>query len=157
MTAKQLEQIAALRRENYPYSFIGRELGLSPNNVKSICRRKRLEAVGSRKTKAEKQKRPLCRYCHKPLRGTVRRERCFAQITAAPNGAESTGRLSRSSLDSSGKQSDEWYQEVRTMRIEEIPAKPKEQKIIRVAAYARVSSDKDSRLPLAGGPDRILP
>ncbi len=30
MTAKQLEQIAALRRENYPYSFIGRELGLSP-------------------------------------------------------------------------------------------------------------------------------
>ena len=30
------------------------------------------------------------------------------------------------------------------MRIEEIPAKPKEQKIIRVAAYARVSSDKDA-------------
>lgn len=28
--------------------------------------------------------------------------------------------------------------------IEEIPAKPKEQKIIRVAAYARVSSDKDA-------------
>ena len=38
MTAKQLEQIAALRQENYPYSFIGRELGLSPNTVKSICR-----------------------------------------------------------------------------------------------------------------------
>ena len=30
------------------------------------------------------------------------------------------------------------------MRIEEIPAKPKEQKTIRVAAYARVSSDKDA-------------
>lgn len=30
------------------------------------------------------------------------------------------------------------------MRIEEIPAKPKEQTIIRVAAYARVSSDKDA-------------
>lgn len=30
------------------------------------------------------------------------------------------------------------------MLIEEIPAKPKEQKIIRVAAYARVSSDKDA-------------
>ena len=30
------------------------------------------------------------------------------------------------------------------MRIEEIPTKPKEQKIIRVAAYARVSSDKDA-------------
>ena len=31
MTEQQLEQIAALRKENYPYSFIGRELGLSPN------------------------------------------------------------------------------------------------------------------------------
>ena len=30
------------------------------------------------------------------------------------------------------------------MHIEEIPAKPKEQKTIRVAAYARVSSDKDA-------------
>ena len=30
MTEQQLEQIAALRRENYPYSFIGRELGLIP-------------------------------------------------------------------------------------------------------------------------------
>ena len=37
MTEQQLEQIAALRRENYPYSFIGRELGLSPNTVKSVC------------------------------------------------------------------------------------------------------------------------
>ena len=77
MTAKQLEQIAALRRENYPYSFIGRELGLSPNTVKSICRRKGLEAAGSRKTKAEKQNAPLCRYCHKPLRGMVRRGALF--------------------------------------------------------------------------------
>ena len=34
MTVQQLEQIAALRQENYPYSFIGRELGLSPNTVK---------------------------------------------------------------------------------------------------------------------------
>ena len=30
------------------------------------------------------------------------------------------------------------------LQIEEIPAKPKEQKTIRVAAYARVSSDKDA-------------
>lgn len=28
--------------------------------------------------------------------------------------------------------------------IEEIPARPKEEKVIRVAAYARVSSDKDA-------------
>ena len=30
------------------------------------------------------------------------------------------------------------------MKITEIPAKPKEQKIVRVAAYARVSADKDA-------------
>ena len=30
------------------------------------------------------------------------------------------------------------------MKITKIPAKPKEQKRIRVAAYARVSSDKDA-------------
>ena len=30
------------------------------------------------------------------------------------------------------------------LQIEEIPAKPKEQKTIRVAAYARVSSEKDA-------------
>ena len=30
------------------------------------------------------------------------------------------------------------------MRIEEIPVRPKEPKITRVAAYARVSSDKDA-------------
>ena len=30
------------------------------------------------------------------------------------------------------------------MRITEIPAKPQEEKVIRVAAYARVSSDKDA-------------
>ena len=77
MTAQQLEQIAALRLENYPYSFIGRELGLSPNTVKSICQRKGFKANGSRKTKTEKQNAPLCRYCHKPLNGIVRRGALF--------------------------------------------------------------------------------
>ena len=77
MTVQQLEQIAALRQANYPYSFIGRELGLSPNTVKSVCRRKRFEATGSRKTKEEKQNAPLCRYCHKPLAGVVRHGAVF--------------------------------------------------------------------------------
>ena len=36
------------------------------------------------------------------------------------------------------------------MRIEEIPASPKKPKVTRVAAYARVSSDKDA----AGFPAR---
>lgn len=69
MTGQQLEQIAALRLENYPYSFIGRELGLSPNTVKSVCRRKGFGATGSRKTKAEKLNAPICRYCHKIING----------------------------------------------------------------------------------------
>ena len=34
--------------------------------------------------------------------------------------------------------------EVIFMKITEIPAKPQEEKTIRVAAYARVSSDKDA-------------
>ena len=55
MTVKQLEQIAALRQCNYPYSFISRELGLPINTVKSICRRKGLVTTGPRKTKAEKE------------------------------------------------------------------------------------------------------
>ena len=69
MTVQQLEQIAALRQENYPYSFIGRELGLSPNTVKSVCRRKGFGATGLRKTKAEKLNAPICRYCHKIFDG----------------------------------------------------------------------------------------
>ena len=77
MTEQQLEQIAVLRKENYPYSFIGRELGLSPNTVKSICQRKGFAASGTRKTKAEKQNAPLCRYCHKPLPETKRRGALF--------------------------------------------------------------------------------
>ena len=77
MTEQQQEQIAALRRENYPYSFIGRELGLSPNTVKSICQRKGFAASGAQKTKAEKQNAPLCRYCHKPLPEIKRRGALF--------------------------------------------------------------------------------
>ena len=76
-TEQQLEQIAVLRRENYPYSFIGRELGLSPNTVKSICQRQGFAASGAQKTKAEKQNTPLCRYCHKPLPETKRRGALF--------------------------------------------------------------------------------
>lgn len=63
MTAKQLETIAALRRHNYPYSFIGRELGLSINTVKSVCRRKNYKANGQRKTKEEKLSARFCPNC----------------------------------------------------------------------------------------------
>lgn len=77
MTARQLEQIAALRERNYPYSFIGRVLALSPNTVKSICRRKGFRASGSRKTKREKATAVLCRNCRKPLPADMRSDAVF--------------------------------------------------------------------------------
>ena len=48
------QRIAELRQQNYSYRFIGDALALSPNTVKSICRRQHYDAVGPRKTKAEK-------------------------------------------------------------------------------------------------------
>ena len=85
MTAQQLERIEELRAQNYPYSFIGRELDLSSNTVKSICRRKGFHAFGSRKTKAEKQHPPLCKNCHRVLTGAGRSDRqfCSAKCRAA--------------------------------------------------------------------------
>lgn len=77
MTAQQLETIAALRQHNYPYSFIGRELGLSVNTVKSVCRRKGLVTVCSRKTKAEKASALLCKNCRKPLPDGTRQGAAF--------------------------------------------------------------------------------
>ena len=67
MTPFTTEQIAALRRANYSYRFIGEALNLSPNTVKSICRRQNFTAEGPRKTKAEKQNAQLCRNCCKLL------------------------------------------------------------------------------------------
>ena len=65
MTAAQRKRIAELRAENYPYSFIGKALDLSPNTVKSVCRRKRYMAQGKRKTKAEKTKTSICKYAYR--------------------------------------------------------------------------------------------
>ena len=67
MTAQQLERITELRHLNYSYQFIGDALGMSVNTVKSICRRRGIEAFGPRKSKEEKQNAPLCRQCYKPL------------------------------------------------------------------------------------------
>lgn len=67
--ATNTERIAEMRLQNYSYSFIGRTLGMSPNTVKSICRRQGLAAEGPRKSKAEKQNAPLCKNCHRLLTG----------------------------------------------------------------------------------------
>lgn len=77
MTAKQLELIEILRGLNYPYSFIGHELKLSMNTVKSICRRKGIKAFGKRKTKAEKAAAPICKCCHRPLPEGMRSDAKF--------------------------------------------------------------------------------
>jgi len=65
----QKQRIAELRQLNYSYRFIGDTLSLSPNTVKSICRREHFQAFGPRKTKAEKQNAPLCKNCHRLLTG----------------------------------------------------------------------------------------
>ncbi len=77
MTTQQLEQIAVLRQHNFPYSFIGRELDLSPNTVKSICRRKGFKTEDARKTKSEKTTAVLCKNCHKPLAKDARGDAVF--------------------------------------------------------------------------------
>ena len=63
MSTAQDERIAQLRRENYSYRFIGDILRMSPNTVKSICRRQGYTALGSRKTKAEKLSARFCQNC----------------------------------------------------------------------------------------------
>lgn len=77
MKEQQIEQIAALRQCNYPYSFISRELGIPINTVKSVCRRKGLETNGPRKTKAEKEKPMVCKCCHKPFPAGTRKDTVF--------------------------------------------------------------------------------
>ena len=77
MTDQQLEQIAALRKHNYPYSFIAREVSMSLNTVKSICRRRGFIAAGARKTKSEKGNPALCKNCRKPLPAGSRTDTVF--------------------------------------------------------------------------------
>lgn len=69
MTALQSERIAEMRLQNFSYSFIGRALDMSPNTVKSYCRRQGFAAEGPRKTKAEKENAQLCKHCHRVMNG----------------------------------------------------------------------------------------
>lgn len=61
------ENITALRVLNYSYACIGEKLGVSPNTVKSFCRRSSIVPQDSYKTKSEKASLELCRYCGKML------------------------------------------------------------------------------------------
>lgn len=71
------KRIAELRQQNYSYRFIGDALSLSPNTVKSICRRRHFDAIGPRKTKAEKQQTVLCKNCHRTLGRDGHKNRLF--------------------------------------------------------------------------------
>ena len=68
----------------------------------------------------------------------------FVQIPAVLNGGQTTAKSSKNNLDFSGYQRVNGMLRRQPMNVIEIPAKPKEEKIIRVAAYARVSADKDA-------------
>ena len=77
MRPETKQRIASLRKENYSYAFIGNTLHISPNTVKSICRRNGYEEFGKRKTKAEKSLPNLCRYCGRPLNNTAGQKKNF--------------------------------------------------------------------------------
>lgn len=77
MTARECECIRAMRQENYSYAFIGKVLDLSPNTVKSTCKRQGFTAEGPRKTKAEKKEARLCKNCHKVLPKNTRANAIF--------------------------------------------------------------------------------
>ena len=77
MTTQQLEAIAIMRFENYPYQFIGNHLGIPVNTVKSICRRLEIETLKPRKTKAEQQNTRFCKNCDKPLSLSSRSDAVF--------------------------------------------------------------------------------
>ena len=49
MRPETKQRIASLRKENYSYAFIGNTLHISPNTVKSICRRNGYEALENEK------------------------------------------------------------------------------------------------------------
>lgn len=77
MRSEVKQRIASLRKENYSYAFIGNTLHISPNTVKSICRRNGYEAFGKRKTKAEKILPNLCKHCGRPLDNTAGQKKNF--------------------------------------------------------------------------------
>lgn len=78
MDRKTMENIAALRRQNFSYACIGEKLGMPSNTVKSICRRRDIQPVDMRrKTKAEKAALAICRYCGRELVFTSAQKKQF--------------------------------------------------------------------------------
>ena len=101
------QRIAELRQQNYSYSFIGKVLSLSPNTVKSICRRKNFDAS------AQERQRPrnytldsvktVVQYC----RLAESWSKSSAPMVVAVNGGRLIAGLQRNRLDFTLGRSDE--------------------------------------------------
>ena len=63
MTPLQEQRITELRQQNFSYRYIGEQVDMPLNTVKSICRRRGIESFGPRKRKVEKKRSALCHNC----------------------------------------------------------------------------------------------
>ena len=98
------QRIAELRQQNYSYSFIGKVLSLSPNTVKSICRRKNFDASGPRKRNYTLDSvETVVQYC----RLAESWSKSSAPMVVAVNGGRLIAGLQRNRLDFTLGRSDE--------------------------------------------------
>ena len=76
MNINKTQAIQTLRKQNYSYACIAKQLGMNMNTVKSICRRSGITTPDlPRKTKAEKQSLQICKQCGKPIDNPWNRSR----------------------------------------------------------------------------------
>lgn len=71
------DSIFELRKLNYSYACIGKKLGISPNTVKSLCRRSGIQPWDTYKTKQQKADLEVCKYCGKFLIQNSRQHKTF--------------------------------------------------------------------------------
>lgn len=71
------DSIFELRKLNYSYACIGEKLGISPNTVKSLCRRSGIQPWDAYKTKQQKADLEVCKYCGKFLIQNSRQHKTF--------------------------------------------------------------------------------
>ena len=80
MTQEQKTLILHYREQHMTYRQIGEKLGLSPDTVKTFCRRKRAQSE-----RTEEGVQAQCRNCGAPVHPLPgRRERLFCTRPAAP-------------------------------------------------------------------------
>lgn len=71
MSNTNIDIIEQLRSENYTYASIGKTLGMSPNTVKSICRKHgfmpRAVPMKNVNNAMTLERLPLCKFCGKAM------------------------------------------------------------------------------------------